>query len=63
MNAFLSFACVQKEEEEDAFQSDAAVSGPNETTPLIVGANDATHASEAKWKPGPGFIWIEVGKL
>ena len=39
-------------------QDDA--SKPTEFTPLITPSTE-TRGTE-KWKPGPGFIWIEIGE-
>ncbi|KAJ9495056.1 hypothetical protein H2202_009531 [Exophiala xenobiotica] len=41
-------------------QQHSTSSKPDETTPLLVSCADVTDSPEAKWKPGPGFIWIEI---
>lgn len=42
--------------------SEQTINKPDETTPLTAGCADATAQTREKWKPGSGFIWIEIGK-
>jgi hypothetical protein len=58
MDAFLPFPSSRAEATP---QRHSTSSKPDETTPLLVSCADVTDSPEAKWKPGPGFIWIEIG--
>lgn len=41
--------------------SEQPINKPDETTPLTAGCADFADRIGEKWKPGPGFIWIEIG--
>ncbi len=58
MDTFPSYSSNRAEEMP---QQDYTSSKSNETTPLLANCADGTESAEEKWKPGPGFIWIQIG--
>ena len=52
----------QAEMEEDHYTVREILTESGVSTPLLANSAGAKSHGEEKWKPGPGFIWIEIGK-
>lgn len=46
--------------EEDSFVSSTIEQ--SDTSPLLRGNEDIISPVKTKWQPGPGFLWIEIGR-
>ncbi|KIW17245.1 hypothetical protein PV08_04436 [Exophiala spinifera] len=55
-----SFPALSQTGRQAVISSEHTTNKPDEATPLIGGGADITDQIEEKWKPGPGFIWIEI---
>lgn len=59
MSSFRSFA---SDSEEPVHADVEGFAGAGENSPLLESNNEETTPKE-KWKPGSGFLWIEIGRL
>ncbi|KIX97486.1 uncharacterized protein Z520_06938 [Fonsecaea multimorphosa CBS 102226] len=46
--------------EQDHYTVNQILAESDESTPLLAGSAGTKSRDEEKWKPGPGFVWIEI---
>ena len=60
MDSFPSLVQVIDEESPHPAGTDTITT---ETTNLLPGTHRLTRPKDEKWRPGHGFIWVEIGKV